>query len=509
MLSALLSIASLLFFYYHRSILLYGDAVAHINIARRVIDSQTPGLFQLGTVWLPLPHLLDIAFIANDQFWRTGLGGSIPSMAAYVAGVIGIFRLLRSMTSRPAAWIAAGVYGLNPNLLYMQATAMTESLYLAFFVWTVVHFSEFCAQAKIDEAQARKSLQRCGVVVAGAMLVRYDGWALAFAVAAGALFLLLPLNNKSHPLWRAWGSLVVLAALSAALWMAYNYANFHNALAFVNGPYSASAIAKQSVSASMPTYPGQGSPRTAALYFLKVARLNLGEGAAQYLLFTIAVITLLAVLYFARRHSPWVLLWIPVVFYTLNVAWGSIPIYFPDWWPHSYYNVRYGLQMLPAAAVFVGLTYEFLSRFIAARWSAALIIVLVAVSYASVWHKRPICLREAEANGQSRMFFDEAVARELVKLPPGASLMMYCGGHPGAIQDAGIPFRRVLNEGNHPQWTLGLGDPADAADFIIAFEGDDVSRAVRLFPKRLKTVVIVGTPGQPRVAIYQTFHYVR
>jgi hypothetical protein len=498
-----------LFFYYHRSILLYGDAVAHINIARRVIDSQTPGLFQLGTVWLPLPHLLDVPFIANDFLWRSGLGASIPSMAAYVAGVLGIFRLVRGMTSRGPAWIAAGVYGLNPNLLYMQVTAMAESLYLAFFIWTVVYFSEFCAHAKTDQARARNLLQRCGVVAAGAMLVRYDGWVLAFAVAAGAFFVLLRLNNKRRSLWRAWGSLVVLAGLTAALWMAYNYANFHNALAFANGPYSASAIAKQSVSASMPTYPGQGSPRTAALYFLKVSRLNLGEGAAQYLLFTLAFVTLLAVLYFARRYSPWILLWIPVPFYLLNVAWGSIPIYFPDWWPHSYYNVRYGLQMLPAAAVFVGLAYEFLSRFIAARWSAALIVVLAVVSYASVWRKGPVCLREARVNGQSRMFFDEAVARELEKLPSGASLMMYCGGHPGALQDAGIPFRRVLNEGNHPQWTLGLGDPADAADFIIAFEGDDVARAVRLFPKRLRTVVIVGTPGQPRASIYQSVRYLR
>jgi len=29
------------------------------------------------------------------------------------------------------------------NLIYMQATAMTESLYLALFIWAVVYFSEF------------------------------------------------------------------------------------------------------------------------------------------------------------------------------------------------------------------------------------------------------------------------------------------------------------------------------------------------------------------------------
>src|SRR6266404_9271266 len=96
-LAATISIAS--FFYYLRQgdLLLYGDAVAHINIARRVFDSRTPGLLQLGTVWLPLPHLLMLPFVLSRWLWQTGIGGSIPSMAAYVFGALGIFRLLRAM----------------------------------------------------------------------------------------------------------------------------------------------------------------------------------------------------------------------------------------------------------------------------------------------------------------------------------------------------------------------------------------------------------------------------
>src|SRR5689334_14223220 len=35
-------------------ILFYGDAQAHLNISRSIIDSKTPGYDQLGTVWLPL-----------------------------------------------------------------------------------------------------------------------------------------------------------------------------------------------------------------------------------------------------------------------------------------------------------------------------------------------------------------------------------------------------------------------------------------------------------------------
>src|SRR5579863_8884840 len=147
-LATCVSVISFLFYFQRGQVLLYGDAVAHMNIARRVFDSKTPGLLQLGTVWLPLPHLLMIPFLMSAEMWRRGVGGSIPSLVAYVLGVVGIFRLLRGTFSRNvepdgpariAAWIGALVYAANPNLIYMQTTAMGESLYLALFIWAVVY----------------------------------------------------------------------------------------------------------------------------------------------------------------------------------------------------------------------------------------------------------------------------------------------------------------------------------------------------------------------------------
>jgi hypothetical protein len=52
-----------------------GDAEAHLNIARRVLDSRTPGSEQLGTVWLPLPHVLMLPFVMHWNWWRGGVGG--------------------------------------------------------------------------------------------------------------------------------------------------------------------------------------------------------------------------------------------------------------------------------------------------------------------------------------------------------------------------------------------------------------------------------------------------
>src|SRR5271170_4660764 len=83
------SLLAFLFYFRRGDLLLFGDAVAHINIARRVFDSQTPGLLQLGTVWLPLPHLLMIPFIWSNAMWQSGSGGSIASMIAYVLGAMG------------------------------------------------------------------------------------------------------------------------------------------------------------------------------------------------------------------------------------------------------------------------------------------------------------------------------------------------------------------------------------------------------------------------------------
>src|SRR5205085_1906810 len=46
--------------------LLHFDAKAHLVVARRTIDSLTPGWTQLGAVWLPLPHVLNALLAQND-----------------------------------------------------------------------------------------------------------------------------------------------------------------------------------------------------------------------------------------------------------------------------------------------------------------------------------------------------------------------------------------------------------------------------------------------------------
>ena len=526
-LAACVSFISFAYYFQHGRLLLYGDAVAHINIARRVFDSRTPGLLQLGTVWLPLPHLLMIPFLLFDSAWQSGIGGSIPSMVAYVLGAAGIFRLVRGALSgnsqpdpaaRIAAWVSAITYAANPNLIYLQITAMTESLYLALFIWAVVYFSEFVQESsRADEASQRaagSSLMKCGLCLAAACLTRYDGWFLAVAICMGAIAVVL--KARSQSLGRSLAKFFLLAAAAPALWFAYNAIIYRNPLEFANGPYSARAIDQKNASTGSPPHPGSRDLPAAFSYFLKASELNMAEGNGQKLWVMLLLVGTLAILILDRRMWPLLLLWAPLPFYTLSIAYSGVPIYLPVWWPFSLYNIRYGLQLLPLFSVAAALLTYFLLR-IARNKSAktaivSAVLILLTASYALVWRKQPACLREASVNSRSRIALETELAFDLRKLPHDSALLMYLGDHVGALQQAGIPLRRTINEGNHRPWKApidseglwerALANPSQYVDFVVAFDGDPV--ATRLQKQGLSSLMVIRTAGQPPATIYWT-----
>jgi len=535
LLASAASIAAFLHYYRSNEILLYGDSVAHINIARRVFDSITPGPLQLGTVWLPLPHVLAIPFVISNWMWKTGVGGSIVSIFAYVAGTIGVYRLTRIFAlttfasgappsgvphlsrSLPAAGLlGALIYAANPNLLYLQATAMTESLYLALFIWTMVLAAQWL-QAR-DPVTATKKLERCGFTLAGAMLTRYDGWFLAacltIVVLSAWVVRALRRNQSTRDESSSGARLpsrlllefILLLIAVAGVWFAHNYREFGSPAEFATGPYSARAIEHRTADAYNGHHPGYHRPVVAAQYFLKAAKLNMGAGRWELPLMVTAVLGVLVMLV---GRKPWValLLWVPLPFYAFSIAYGDVPIFLPAWWPFSYYNTRYGVELLPAIAVFTGI--------LAARWLyvgnragrlaiAVAAFGIVAGSYLSVWRTLPICLREAHANGDSRQRFEIVLAHDLQNLPSSSHLLMSTGDHPGALERAGIPLRRVINETNHPKWEQALAAPAQQADYIIALGGDDVAQCVVAHPSNLLATAIVNMPSAPGTTIYKS-----
>jgi hypothetical protein len=539
------SLFSFLYYFQRGEILLYGDAIAHINIARRVLDSQTPGLLQLGTVWLPLPHLLMIPFLVSDMMWQSGLGGSIPSMIAYVLGVIGIFRLTRDLLSnhdrmrsaaRSGAWLAALVYGANPNLIYLQATAMTEPLYLAFFIWAMVYFADFLRSQPqspelIDNSASGRPLYRCAGCLAAAELTRYDGWFLAAVIGTAVVFLLLR-RWIDHTFRRV--ALKFLAGIAAAplLWLAYNAAVYGNPLEFANGPYSAKAIEQRTAQPGYPAHPGAGNVVTATSFFLKSAQLNMAAGNWGRTWIAIALAGFFLAMKIRAQRTV-LLLWVPVAFYALSIAYGGVPLFVPAWWPFTWYNLRYGLQLLPLFAVAVALTASAVITSAAPggaveknrlaptlkRWRDtsllsrgiwAVVLVFVALSYFFVWKAQPLCFTEAWVNSRTKLALESSVARLVATLPPNSQYLMYVGDHVAVFQQAGVPLRQVINEGNHHPWKKptdseglwerALANPARYVDFVITYDGDAVDQGVE--KSGLTLVTEVHAQGQPRARIY-------
>ena len=515
-----LSITALLFYYLKQQLLLYGDAVAHINIARRVVDNRHPllSLSELGTVWLPLQHIAMLPFVRNDALWRSGIAGAIPGMVAYVLGALGIFRLVSGRAPKVVAYVAAAIYALNPNLLYLQTTAMNEPIFLALFVWALVYLDEFWRgcfpSTNSRDASLRmppnRALEACGITLAGGAFTRYDGWFVAAFVGVIVTWIFAVWwrhtadEGQRRAMAKSFLEFLVLNALVPVFWLIYTYCISGYALDFANGPYSAKAIALRTTARS---YPGQHHLFTAALYFLKSAKLNMGAELFGQALFAVALAGTAVAIWRLRRYGVLLLLWLPLPFYALSIAYGSVPIYLPVWYPRSYYNVRYGLELLPVFVVFIPLFAAFITERVneAALKNAVWCVLLgvMAGSYLSVYRDTPITLREALVNSRGRVAIERALADYLGELPHSATLLMYTAEHAGALQVAGIPRRHVISESEHPDWELALLDPAHSADYVVACQGDPVSITVRPHRSELTELLSVSAPGQSRCTIYK------
>lgn len=499
--------------YQDNLLLLYGDAVAHLAIARRILDSTSPGIRQIGSVWLPFPHLLLMPFAAKMSWWQTGIAGSIPSMACYVLSVAGLWRLARYWLRPAGAVVAVLFFALNPGLLYMQTTAMTEPLFLCQIIWSTLFLVAFLSELEGGNANsAARALVACGLVLVTAVYTRYDGWiftCLLWLIALRGLW-------KAHA-WksRAGGAFVLFTAMlgtSPVLWFAWNARQYGDWLDFLRGPYSAKAIAMRTTPPGAYHWPGFHRPWVAFLYFLKVAELGVAPHYFTDVVLTLAVAgTVLALLRWRGQSIlPLLLFWMPVPFYAWSVAYGWVPIFFPLWFPHSWYNTRYGMEMLPGFALGLGFLAAWLISRAESRWNRHAQLILLAFMLTifadSVFLIRstPLVLGEAIANARTRVPFEAAYARALEQLPPDGEILVWTSDHPGAFERAGIPLRRTINETDYYLWMPALQHPAQSAAFVIASDHDAVAQAVLAHPQGLTLIDIVCSTGQPCVRFYRS-----
>ena len=509
----LLSLLALSYCYSRELLLLCGDAVAHLHIARRMIDSIEPGFRQMGSVWLPFPHLLLLPFVARLGWWQSGLAGAFPSMGAYVLGAAGIYRLARQWLTPQASLVALIFYALNPGLLYFQTTAMNEPLFLTEMIWTALLLVEYKRALDAEEIKrASKLLMVTGLVLVCAVFTRYDGWIFA---SFAWVIALLPMFDKNRWQTQAGGAFVlftVMVAVAPLLWFGYCAKQFGDPLDFMRGPYSAKAIDERTSTPGSPHYPGWHSMPVAALYFLKAAELGATVLRCANLLLwlTVAGTVAAAAKWWKKDVLAALLLWVPLPFYAYSVAYGSVPIFIPLWWPHSYYNTRYGMELIPAFALFLAFFVSWLGGVIRNRWPVAggwTVIAMVALLIANdavLLRATPLVVGEAIANSRTRIPYEAAYARALEELPPNSTFLAYTSEHPGAFERAGIALKQTINESDYYEWTPALKDPAKAADFVIATDNDAVAKAVAAHPEGLTLINIVCSTGQPCARFYRS-----
>ena len=171
--------AAIAWFYRTGSLLYFGDAEAHLNIARRIVDSRTPGWAQIGTTWLPLPHLLIIPWCAT-----TGCGepaSRAPSLRASAMTIAATFlfaAVRRVFESTSAAGAAGAVFLLNPNTLYLGSIPMTEPVFFA-SLFGLLYFT-----VRFRETGGWGSLAGAAICALAGTLTRYEAWFMLPFVAA-------------------------------------------------------------------------------------------------------------------------------------------------------------------------------------------------------------------------------------------------------------------------------------------------------------------------------------
>ncbi len=426
-------------------VLSHYDAKAHLVVARRVIDNITPGWQQIGAVWLPLPHLINLLPSQVDAFYRTGLFASAVSIASFGVCAWATARLVLAATgSAPGAAAAAAVLALNPNLLYLQATPMTEPLLLALSALVVLWTFEW-VQADRDEVP-----RRLGLALAALAWTRYEGWAVAGAAWAAAVFAAwrggVPFTIVARRAWRlgVWPAAAVLVFLvnsriTVGAW-------FVSGGFYVPDPAYKGRAGRTLVSLWWGTHRLSG-------YVLEIAAL--------------ASAALLLVRGITRRRDA--ALVIPLALF----AAGALPFYaFVSGHP---YRIRYMIPLVAACAAMAGIGVGATRS----RVAAAILIAAAAVESPPWWQQAPLLL-EAQwdrPNSAARRAVTACLARDY----GGEKILASMGSLAHYMQElsrAGFDIAEFVHEGNGIIWELALETgPRPHAGWMLveeAAEGGDV-----------------------------------
>ncbi|MGI8486395.1 MAG: hypothetical protein ACR2OU_19320 [Thermomicrobiales bacterium] len=331
---SVLSVASAMFFVHRNELLLYVDAKSYQMISRRTIDSLTPSAGQIGGVWLPLKQLLTLPLVWIDPLYYSGIAGGIGSMLSFVVAGACIFAIVREISgSTFGATIGAAVFALNPNVLYMQATPMSEMLFYALISVAALGLVRY-----IKRPEQIHSLVFTAIAIMPACLTRYEAWLIyaGFAAVVGYVGLYQGWD------WRRRLDHILVfnffAGLGPISWMLWNWVIFGSPLRFIKGDYAAPT---NWVSTNDYVV---GNLRFSLKTFWFATVHNLGLATT--------VVTILAIGYsiwrYKRQPVSALLIVLAAQFpiFVLMLYIGQRPLRIPEVHNGGFYNVRFALQMV-------------------------------------------------------------------------------------------------------------------------------------------------------------------
>jgi hypothetical protein len=469
------------------SMLLYGDARAHLDVARRVTDGLRPGLAQLGSVWLPLPHLLLVPFTAIRPFWHTGAAGAIVSGVCFVYAALRVFSLVEDLTgSRLGAWCGFAIFIANLNWLYIQSTALTEPVLIEFFVGAVFHLARWMRTLAV------RDLAWAALFVFCATLTRYEGWALLVAaVVVVGVWVRLADRRKKSPQ----ANLVLFAVVGGygiALWFLYNLIIFRDPLYFLHSAYSAQVI--NGAQAQFGLLGTKGS--------IKESFLTYGWdmidviGAPVLIAGGVSSLLLIGIRHPERRRTvlTLALLAAPVLFEFISLYVGQTTIRVPQVFPHGMWNDRYGIVALPLCAVAAGVL---VGRW---RWTISLVVAAAVAATVIMGLGTPLTLADGRTGTSSAAGgHPEIAAAYLSRHYGGGEVLADDSAASSLMFASNLDLKQFVTVGSHPNWEQAIASPAGHVAWVVSYPGDAITADMKAHPDRFRQFHLRVTQGTIRV----------
>lgn len=432
------------------------DARAHLVVARRIFDSLTPSWEQIGAVWLPLPHLVNALPVQIDWMYRTGASAIAISVVSFAITVACASAIVRRITGSPTgAILAALLFALNPNVLYLQSTPMTEPLLFALTSLLVLHLTDWAMSSteysgSNDTVRVRAAA--CWTIVA-ACLTRYEAWPITGAAIVlagyvkwrrGTVFTAV-LHEAAKPAFFALATVAFFLGLSFATTGTW----------FVTGGFY------------VPDAKLQGQPL--AVYDAireGVAALG-GPRFVQFATYSVAIVTIASVL--RRSWSAYIL---PLAL----LAAAALPFYaFVSGHP---FIIRYEVPLVLGCAVCIG-TAVTLLRFVAPLVAIPMLALVMVQSPFFDPSLAPMVI-EAQID-RPHSLGRRAVTECLRQQYDGTTIMASMGSLAHYMQElshAGFNLDDFVHEGSGPLWGVALhADPALSVGWMLieeVAEGGDV-----------------------------------